>query len=374
MGMLGDEAGTGFALSVRLLGMPEDAAFAVTVPAGYARLSLAQLLEAMFPADEVDRLAVEETLDVAGNPDLPDIYDCFLPVFDQLREGLCRLKLTAGAGRPAELSDLVASHLPATPAASAGASATCAPAPEIGLELAIEPEYKPLDYAIAQGYAESWDELLAWLQWCTLLYFLDKHGYPLPALAEMSEGSVLRPIVSGLFDRRFLRPSVDTGCPEIAEEGRKFIGALLSETETCIDRFDIFKDALWDEDADAAEFDTGYGEDLRVQTFIAEGMNPVRTVFLLRLYDGSLDEFAPTWQALIGDPNFFDRLLEPVVNRCQVPEGLLQNIIEDGYAYLEARAEFVREERFQAQVAKRLRTSFVRRDTDQPPPSEHFFG
>jgi hypothetical protein len=33
---------------------------------------------------------------------------------------------------------------------------------------------------------------------------------------------------------------------------------------------------------------------LRVQIFIAEGLDPVRTVFLLRLYDGTLDEFAST--------------------------------------------------------------------------------
>ena len=80
----------------------------------------------------------------------------------------------------------------------------------------------------------------------------------------------------------------------ITPAGRRFIGALLSETEACIDRFDVFKDVLWDSDTGSAEFDTGYGEDLRVQIFIAEGLDPARTVFLLRLYDGTLDEFAST--------------------------------------------------------------------------------
>lgn len=347
--------GTGLALSLSLAGLPEDAILQLTLPAVYSHMSLGRLLESVFPEDEADRLPVEELLDVAENPDLPDIYDCFLPVFDQYRSGLCRLKLTAAAGQQARLSDIAIDHLqPALHPQSAPAGSGNSPAP-VGLELTIEPEYQALDYAAAQGYGGGREELLAWLRSCTLLYFLDRHEYRLPAWEAMTESDPLRPIAAGLFHQGLLRASGPTGYSEIAPEGRRFIQALLAETEACIDRFDLFKDTLWDEDTGAAEFDTGYGADLRVQVFIAEGLDPVRTVFLLRLYDGTLDEFAATWPELIGDTDFFNRILEPVVNRCQVPEELIQEIVEDGYACLEAWAEAAQEERLQANIAREVR-------------------
>ncbi len=355
-------SGLGFALSVSLAGMPLDAVLEIVLPGDYAFLSLGQLLDAIFPEDEAGQLAVEELLDAAENPDLPDIYDCFLPLMDQYRSGLCHIKLSAGIGRTAQLSDLAADLSQQLPTASRSGSLDN-PAP-CSLELVIEPEYRPLDYAIEQGYVESQEELLSWLQLCTLLYFLDKHEYRLPPLAEISESSPLQPIAAGLFDCDFLAFGGETGCPEITPEGRRFIGALLAETEACIDRFNVFKDALWDWDTQSTEFDTGYGDDLRVQVFIAEGLDPVRTVFLLRLYDGTLDECAATWPELIGNSGFFDQVLEPVVNRCQVPEEVIQEIVDDGYTYLEEQAEAIREERSQAQMAGRLQASFGQPDTD----------
>ncbi len=359
--------GAGFALLVSLSGMPPDASLEIALPGDYARLSLGQLLDSVFPEDEAGRLAVEEMLDVAENPDLPDIYDCFLPVFDQHRLGLCHFKLTAAGGRAVELSDIAADLL--QPAQAGSPTGSVDNPAHLGLELTIEPEYLPLDYAVSQGYAGSADELLAWLQSCTLLYFLDKHEYRLPPLTEMSESSPLQPIAQSLFDREFLASCGETGFPEITGQGRRFIGSLLSETESCIDRFDVFKDALWEEYAESAEFDTGCGDDLRVQVFIAEGLDPVRTVFLLRLYDGTLDEFASTWPELIGDIEFFNKILEPVVNRFEVPEEVIQGVVEDGYACLEERAESAREERIQAQIARRVRTSFGESAGAEPTPS-----
>ena len=58
------------------------------------------------------------------------------------------------------------------------------------------------------------------------------------------------------------------------------------------------------------------------------------------------------------------KMLEPVVNRCQVPEEVIQEIVDDGYTYLEEQAEAIREERSQAQMAGRLQASFGQLDTD----------
>ena len=162
--------------------------------------------------------------------------------------------------------------------------------------------------------------------------------------------------MSGLYRRRWLRPAPNGDHSEVAATGRKLIGALLEETETLIDGFDLFKDARWNEDERVAEFGSGRGADLRVEAIIAEGLDPVRSVFLLRLYDGSLDPFADRWQELVGDPAFFDSLLEPVVNRVvpAPPQEILTAIMEDGYAWLETRAEAAAAEAAQAEIRRRL--------------------
>lgn len=332
----------GLAVSVSLAGLPADAGLQIMLPADYARLSIGQLLDTIFPPDEPSRAAVAEGLDTAGNPDLPDIYDCFLPVFEQYRAGLCQLRVRVG-GLAAELSDPVSRY---GQAVAAGTTE---------LELSIAPEYRALDYAVAEGYAASQGELLAWLRECTLLYFLDKHEYRLPAVVEgNADADVLRVTVERLCGQGLLNLAEESGFYEISPKGRRFIGRLLTETEGYIDRFDVFKDTLWDGDG-GVEFDSGHGDDLRAQLFIAEGLDPARTVFLLRLYDGTLDEFAADWPELMEDADFFQLLLEPVVNREQAPEELLPAILDAGYAYAETQEAAERERRAQERIARQVR-------------------
>ena len=59
---------------------------------------------------------------------------------------------------------------------------------------------------------------------------------------------------------------------------------MVVEAESYIDRFDLFSDTLLEPDEEV-EFGTGVGEDLRVQVYGSEGVDPVRAVFLLLLYD-----------------------------------------------------------------------------------------
>ena len=338
----------GLSLSVSLAGWPADAVLEITLPAADSSLSLAQVLAQLFPEDGNELSALVELLDVAENPDLPDIFDSFLPIFDQHRLGLCDLKVTAGSGKPAELSDRVAVHLQPGPFGIPR------------LELSVEPEYRPLQYAVSQGYWPDVSSLLEWAASHTLLYFLDKHEYRLPlvsTLADRQTGDTLAPLVEILGREGWLSFSADTGLYRITGEGRAYIGRLLTETEGYIDRFDHFKDTLWDEDSAAAEFDTGLGDDLRVAAFIAEGLEPARVLLLLRLYDGTLDQFAESWPELIGDVAFFDWLLEPVVNRDLIEEELLPLALEDGYAYREGQVEREREERSQSWIARRVRAA-----------------
>lgn len=330
-------------LSVSLAGLPPYAVLQLTLPPASAQQSIAQILAAVFPLDAAARQSVTDDLDTRANPDLPDIYAAFLPVFDRCRLGLCELNLTA-AGRPAELSDQASRYLSTDLDASPF------------LELAITPQYRALDYAVAQGYAPGRAELLAWLRECILLYFLDKHEYPLPGRSDATDTpAAITATVDSLCRQGLLDPDAATGLYAITPAGRRFIGALLAETESCIDRFDHFKDVLWDDDLEAAAFDTGRGLDLRAEMFVAEGLNPTRTVFLLRLYDGTLDAYTADWPHLLENDDFFNGILEPVVNRDLAPAELLTAILEDGYTYAQDQAAAERERRHQESIARQVR-------------------
>ena len=108
-------------------------------------------------------------------------------------------------------------------------------------------------------------------------------------------------------------------------------------------------------DGERVEFGTGRGIDLRVQVFLAEGLDPVRTVFLLRLYDGSMDEYLPVWRTETHDETFFDLILEPAVNRYDVGEPLIGLVVEQGYGYLEERRDQAREQEARRMVRRRVR-------------------
>jgi hypothetical protein len=133
------------------------------------------------------------------------------------------------------------------------------------------------------------------------------------------------------------------------------IGELITEAESYIDRYDMFRDVVYD--ADPIEFGTGFGEDLRVQVYMREDLDPVRLVFLLQLYDCTLDAYAKTWREEIHREDFFDEILRPVLDRQHLDDELLDSVIESGYAYLEEQAELT--------MKQTLRTEAVRRSRPQ---------
>lgn len=347
--------GASLAVSVWTNRLPADTALQVELPGEARRLTLRRLLDSLFPPDVEDRADTMARLDRRANPDLPACYAELLTMTEQWRAGLCRLFLTSGRGwgRPAHLDDPVSAHLQPP-----GLCRRVHAWDDAELTLTILPDYRPTDWAVAQGYAANRDQLLDWMQSCALLYFVDKHGCAVPLPADLSESDPCRSVVSGLYRRHCLRPGGHGAGSEVAPAGREMIGALLAETEALIDSFDLFKDARWNEDMQEAEFDSGRGADLRVEAIIAEGLDPVRAVFLLRLYDGSLDPYADQWQRLLSDPACFDRLLEPVVNRAlpPPPDAVLAAIMEDGYSLLETRAEAAADSLAQSEIQRRLLT------------------
>ncbi len=326
--------------------LPEDAFLEFGLAAADYPLSLAALMERLFPPDEADQSAIEADFDLSDNPDLSEIYGNFLPVFAQLRIGLCVLSIHDERGCPVSPDAPVAELV--QPDARTG------PAESPQLTLTLSPEYSPLEYAAQLGRESGEPQFLLWLQVCTAIYFVDKHAQSLPHPDNLDARDPLLPVVVEMCRLDLVDFAADTGEVCITPRGRQFIGSLIAETEPYIDQYDRFNDVFWDDDARSVEFDTGFGDDLRAAVYLSEGMDPLRTVFLLMLYDGSLDAYTNSWRELIGDSRFFDDVLEPVVNRVPVSGEILEAIIDAGFELLEREAEEMREERVNLRVASRL--------------------
>lgn len=335
--------GKSFTISLQLAGLPADAILEVRLPAEARSVAPDDLLESVFPPDEEGQSFVQETFDLEENPDLPEIYESFLAVMEQWRYGLCRIDLT-------ELSCSGVGGGEATGFGSGEDSFVR----RSNTSLLLTPVYDALDYAREHGYDAGEPDLLEWLQLCAAIYFLDRHEVPWPDNDSPRVSAELKQVIERILNLGLANPSMDGEASEITAEGRRFIGRLLAETESCIDRYDIFHDVLWDEDTGRALFGTGHGNDLRVETFIAEAVDPVRAVFLLRLYDGSLDEYAEDWENLVTSREFINELLEPVVDRSVTPPKLLDEIVDQGFSLLEDARLVEEERRSNALIARRV--------------------
>ena len=187
----------------------------------------------------------------------------------------------------------------------------------------------PLDAYARDGGSRK--DLLAWMRGCVLIYFLDKHHYELTVEPAGQPDSCIPAVAGDHQAQGLLAPSPTEEFYEITPAGRAYIGHLMRETESYIRRFDVFTDVIPGNGLRPTEFGTGRGMDLRVQVFVAEGIDAYRAVFLLRMYDGTLDSYEASWRRRIEDEGFFDMLLEPAVDFSLVAEDELDLVIEAGY-------------------------------------------
>ena len=308
---------TGISLAVMTNHYPPDTAFTVVVDPSCLSGTVGEFfLDHLCPADWNDRQSVAAELDVKANPDLPECYGVLTTIADQWRAGLVCVEMLAGP-------DLGEPVLPDDPAAQYVDDRDC-------LELMVISEHRPVEWAVQQGYADDADIVWAWLQSMAALYMVDRHGAYVPHPDALAADDPMLWLVQGLHRRQALLWA-DDGKVEVGPAGREVIVANLAETERLIDDFNRYCDVRWNRDREEAEFGTGGGADLRVPVMQQYGVDPLRSVFLLRLYDGSLGELAGDWRTAVAHDTLTS-LLDPVVNR-EMPEpplAILSAIIADG--------------------------------------------
>ncbi len=304
--------------------------------------SLSQLMDRVFPADDDARREIADGFDLRANPDLPEIYAVLLAVCEEWRDWRCALRVTAGSGEVA-LDEPI--------------SVLAAPSDGLPLlSLHLEQRYCPLEYAMQHEFWGSRDGLLEWMRSLAALYFIDKHEVPIDAGGDQPYGPAMGHAMGTLQEQGLTGHSKgredDSGEEDaaptptlaITPDGRRFIAGLLDETESYIDDYDHYQDTLAEPDLETVEFGTGRGVDLRVQAFLADELDPVRTVFLLRLYDGTLDARLRDWETVMESEEFFEAVLEPVVNRDSVSPEEMERVMDFGHAWLEERQEQERRE------------------------------
>jgi hypothetical protein len=314
-------------LRVTLGDMDLEDAFRVTLPASYSGASLGELLDRTFCEDEAGRARVRSGFDLTENPDLPEMYEALVDVFNGWRDGRFSLRLFVNHGPEAGRLDPVGDHIRS---GFAGGPL---------LDLIIEQRNTPLDYAVRRGHWPGKKQLLEWLSDSALLYSMDRHGLE-PRVEPATElDRRLLPVAEKLRDTGVLRPSAQTGSFEITAEGRQVLADMIAETESYLALYDIYEDVRSLDRSGPVEFGTGHGEDLRVQVYEAEGLDPLRVVFLLLLYDGTLDSYEGDWREAIQSERFYDHVLAPVVDRPEADDALIESIIESGLTYLAERDE-----------------------------------
>ena len=323
---------------------PEDC-LRLELPPEFLEDTLSGLLDRVFPTDEAQRQKIVAQFDLRANPDLPAIYGVFLAVCEEWRDLRCGLRVTSTNGEGVDLDAPVSRFI--------------SPDPEDSpvLYLRLEHQYRALEYAVRHDFWDSREELLAWLRSLTALYFLDKHEVRPDAAGPSPDAAPgLSSALESLQSQGMIAPQDAAEEPPgfvITPEGRRIIGGLLAETESYIDLYDHYQDTIVDLDRELVEFGTGRGLDLRVEAFLAEGLDPVRTVFLLRLYDGTVDSRLRDWTEVIESDDFYDAILEPVVNRDGVDPSAMELAVESGYAWLEELQEQARREEQQREILRR---------------------
>ena len=329
---------------------PEDF-LAVELPSEFLSGTISGLLDRVFPPDEESRGLISDRFDLQANPDLSEIYAVLLAVCEEWRDWRCALAVSAGR-ESAELETPVSQFLQPTEVPPS-------------LSLRLEQEYRAVEYAARQGFWDSRDELLGWMRSLVTLYFLDKHEAVLEAPPPLSSGPALAKALQDLEAGGIVAAQPRGDCEDaevkgnedniyaITPEGRRFIAGLLAETESYIDQYDHYQDTLADLKGELVEFGTGRGVDLRVEAFLAEGLDPLRTVFLLRLYDGTLDSRLRDWMQAIETGELFEGLLEPVVNRHSLGADEIMEVMEQGHAWLEEQREQARREQEDRELLRR---------------------
>ncbi len=301
-----------FELTIRLGDMEPEDAFRIFVSLELSNYTLDTFLSRLFEESFVGDIPINLLMDVNENPDLPDMFNELVNIYNQWKLNKCSIRFLKPNGKCINPTDLLSDHIQS-----------------LKLHLIFEQKYEM--FPASKTIDSNQITLLKWLQEITMLYAIDRSMDGISAGDEL----VLENPIVNLISRQLVILNNVTEKYEIGTKGRDYIIDLVSETEGYIDQYDIFHDVTFDYETRLIEFGSGEGEDFRVPVFQNEGLDPARTVFLLRIFDGTLNEYLDTCHKMIYSTSFYNEILRPVLDHPIIPEDILDWVIENGLDYLD---------------------------------------
>lgn len=220
------------------------------------------------------------------------------------------------------------------------------------LDIVLEPS----ELTLAGMLGARKQEFLLWMQGLIALYKFDTDSTVEKLLRKHSEAEGAR---EQLFHHNLVAKD-ERGRLAITQQGRRAIGRLLDEQDELEALYDIYRDVVIRPSGESfkAEFGTLSGADYRVAVFEHEELDPFRSVFLLTLMSGELDEElqGKRWIDLINDDRFYEGILAPAVDHAVLEEEKLAELVAQGAQYL-ARTDAQRNRAAYSQrVLQRART------------------
>jgi hypothetical protein len=313
-----DEGGAPLVLRITLDDMELLDGFYMSLPLDAGSLSIEGAIRRyVLCENEEDRLKVKRKLSREPNPDLIDIYDALLYLYQQAETGKISLKYHINNGdSDIQPTDLVDQHQRFC-TANGGYKL---------LDLVLEVSDN-LDPFSGLTYDRK-DAMLENFRCIFVLYIMDKLDY-------QPVESCLKPVLDYLS-------SEDIGLIHVEDEyfitprGYDLLSSIVDEAEFYIDNYDIFGDVYMKGHSEI-RFNTGYGDDLIVPVLMREGSDPHRAIFVAALYLGNMDYLASDLSALFSETPF--RELFSLISYSPTVEDigaeLLDRVIREGRARIE---------------------------------------
>lgn len=309
-----------FILQVHLAGPSNENDFEMAIALARRNLSVAELIDYLWPSCEGPHS--EPDFDESKNPDSGQIYRLCGRAINDSRSQKCSITFKTGMGAIGH-TDTIDAHI------------------HNGiLNLIVNYQYTPFQYAVARSYYETCKKIIDALQTQLMIHYLDRYTHILSDVTGDESHSGLLATANRLVEDDLLEYGEGQEGYEVTEAGYRAMEVQAADTEMMIERYDIFADVDIDEETSETAFGSARGLDIRVQVYEAEGIDPIRAVFSRMLYDNGLSR--GTDLNLIDalcDKDFFSKSLEPVVNRDEVAATILDDVINDGLTLIEEDAE-----------------------------------
>jgi hypothetical protein len=325
-------------------------AFYIALPADASSLSIEDAMRKhVLCENEEDRDKVRRKLSRDPNPDLLDIYDALLYLYQQAEDGevILSFHINNGASdiRQADPVSLHQQH--------------CSNGGELNrfyslLDLVLE-VYDNLD-PFSELTDEQKDAALEDFRRIFALYLIDRFSYQPANAPEDKVSEHLSSVLEYLASEDLSLIRVD-GEYIISSRGYDLLNGIINEAEFYIDNYDIFGD-VYVNGAGEIRFNTGYGSNLIVPVFLRCGIDPYRALFVSALYLGNMDYLASSLDMLFSESPFRDlfSLIAHSPREEDIGTELLDRIIQEGNLKVQEQrlreARLKRVERIQRHISK----------------------